>query len=341
MWIDTLMHEAEQRLSGPVLTYFRQGAGLGLSAAEAESHWNALRLLPHVLRDVSAVSTRTSVLGTEVGTPVLVAPTTLQRQAHEEGEAAMVQGATAANSLVCVSSNAGVPFEVLADSAPWWVQAYVLRDRQLTVDMLERARLAGAKAVVLTADTPVVGQKHSTGPSVWETVPPEHLLANIPGQVLEETRLDKAADLTPASIDWLRTTTGLPVVVKGVLRADDARECVAAGASAIWVSNHGGRQLDGAVATARALRPVVEALADTTAEVYVDGGIRNGRHVLTALALGARAVFVGRPALWALAVGGAAGVQRLLADFTSELAHAMALTGAPDLPSLTCDLVCD
>ncbi|MFG2227891.1 alpha-hydroxy acid oxidase [Streptomyces sp. NPDC048644] len=340
-WIDTLIHEAEQRLPGPVLTYFQQGAGLGLSAAEAENHWNALRLLPHVLRDVSAISTRTSVLGTEVATPVLVAPTTLQRQAHEGGETAMLQGAAAAGSLVCVSSNAGVPFEALAGPAPWWVQAYVLRDRQLTADLLERAREAGAKAVVLTADTPVVGQKYSTGPNVWETVPPEHLLANVTGQGLEESQLEKAADLTPATIDWLRTTTGLPVVIKGVLRADDARECVAAGASAIWVSNHGGRQLDGAVATARALRPVAEALADTSAEVYVDGGIRNGRHVLTALALGATAVFLGRPTLWALAVGGAAAVERALADFTSELAHAMALAGAPDVSSLTCDLVSD
>jgi 4-hydroxymandelate oxidase len=210
-WIDTLAHEAEQRLPAPVLTYFQEGAGVGLSAKEAEACRDALRLLPHVLRDVSAVSTSTSVLGTEVDTPVLVAPTTLQRQAHEEGEVAMLRGAAAARSLVCVSSNAGVPFKSLAGSAPWWVQAYVLRDRQLTVAMLERAREAGARAVVLTVDTPVVGQKHSTGPSVWETVPPEHLLANVDCQGLEETRLEKAADLTPATIGWLRDRTGLPV----------------------------------------------------------------------------------------------------------------------------------
>ncbi|SHL37569.1 4-hydroxymandelate oxidase [Streptomyces yunnanensis] len=338
-WMDTLAHEAEQRLPAPVLTYFRQGAGAGLSAAEAEAHWDALRLLPHVLRDVSVVSTRTSVLGSEVDTPVLVAPTTLQLAAHEEGEIAMLRGAAAAGSLVCVSSNAGVPFTSLADSGPWWVQAYVLRDRQLTVELLDRARQAGAKAVVLTADTPVVGQKYSAGPSVWETVPPEHLLANVDQQGVEAAQLEKAADLTPATIDWLRTTFGLPVVVKGVLRADDARECVAAGASAVWVSNHGGRQLDGTIATAGALRPVADALAGTDAEIYVDGGIRKGRHALTALALGATAVFVGRPTLWALTVDGAAGVQRLLTELTAELAHAMALAGTPDIPSLTRDLV--
>ncbi|WP_369355622.1 alpha-hydroxy acid oxidase [Streptomyces sp. cg2] len=337
--MDTLVREAERCLPASVLTYYQQGAGAGLSAAEAEACWDAVRLLPRVLRDVSAVSTCTSVLGSEVDTPVLVAPTTLQRQAHKEGEAAMLRGTAAAGSLVCVSSNAGVPFKTLAGSAPWWVQAYVLRDRQLTVELLDRAREAGARAVVLTADTPVVGQKYSTGPSVWETVPPDHLLANVDWQGVEETRLEKAADLTPATIDWLRLTTGLPVVVKGVLRADDARECVAAGASAVWVSNHGGRQLDGAVATARALRPVADALAGTGAELYVDGGIRHGRHALTALALGATAVFVGRPTLWALTVGGAAGVQRLLTELTAELAHAMALAGAADIPSLTRDLV--
>lgn len=338
-WIDTLSQEAERRLPPPVLTYFRQGAENGLSAAEAEASWDSLRLLPHILRDVSAVSTGTTVLGTEVDTPVLVAPTTLQRQAHQDGEAAMLHGAADAGSLACVSTNAGTPFKSLADSAPWWVQAYVLRDRQLTLELLDRAREAGARAVVLTADTPVVGQKYGAGPSVWENVPAEHLLSNVDWQDLEDWRLEKAADLTPATIDWLRTATGLPVVVKGVLRADDARACVAAGASAVWVSNHGGRQLDGTVATAHALRAVAEAVAGTGAEVYVDGGIRNGRHVLTALALGATAVFLGRPTLWALAVDGGPGVRRLLTDLTEELAQAMALAGTPDVGSLTPDLV--
>lgn len=338
-WIDTLADEAGRRLPEPVLTYFRQGAGRELTAGEAEASWDFLRLLPHVLRDVSTVSTRTSVLGTGVDTPVLVAPTTLQRQAHEEGEIATLRGAAEAGSLVCVSSNAGVPFASLTGSAPWWLQAYVLRDRALTVDLIARARDAGARALVLTADTPVVGQKYSTGRSVWETVPQDHLLANLDWERIREPDVDKADDLTPATIGWLRETTGLPVVVKGVLRSDDARECVAAGASAIWVSNHGGRQLDATVSTAKALRAVADALAGTGTELYVDGGIRCGRHVLTALALGATAVFVGRPALWALTIKGAPGVRQLIETLTAELTHAMALSGAPGIPFLTPDLV--
>lgn len=153
-WIDTLPREAEQRLPALVLTYSQQGADHGLSAAETEECWDSPRLLPQVLRDVSTVSTGTTVLGTEVDTPVLTAPTTLQRQANEEGEAAMLRGAADAGSLACVSTNAGTPFNSLAGFSPWWVQAYLLRDRQLTLELLDSAREAGARAVVLTAVIP-------------------------------------------------------------------------------------------------------------------------------------------------------------------------------------------
>lgn len=339
-WVDGLERMAADRLTEPVGRYFRQGSDLELSVREAGEAWDALRLLPHVLRDVSTVSTATSVLGADVATPVLVAPTTLQRQADPDGEVAMARGVAAADGLVCVSSNAGMPFGRLPETgARWWVQAYVTHDRALTVDMLAVAKEHGASAVVLTADTPVVGRRLDGGPSVWDTVPAEHLLVNVTRDGVQVHALDKAADLTPDAIGWLHDVSGLPVVVKGVLRADDARECVTAGASAIWVSNHGGRQLDGVVPTARALPRVADAVAGTGAEVYVDGGIRHGRHVFAALALGARAVFVGRPTLWALAVDGADGVRRLLDDLTGELAHTMMLAGTPALSDVTADLV--
>lgn len=339
-WIEALLASAEERLPAAVSAYFDQGAGHELTAREAAGAWDRFRLLPHVLRDVSSVSTGTRVLGTEVRTPVLVAPTTLQRQAHPEGEAATLRGVAEAGSLVCVSGNTGVPFEELTGLAPWWVQGYVLRDRGLTAELLHRARDAGARAVVLTADTPVVGQKAPGSDAVWADLPPGQLLANLSvPEHLPASALDKATDLTPDTIGWLREVTGLPVVVKGVLRPDDARDCVAAGADAVWVSNHGGRQLDGAAATAEALPAVAAALAGSGAEVYVDGGIRGGRHVLTALALGATAVFLGRPVLWALADGGATGVHRLLTGLTEELAHAMTLAGATDLVTLQPDLI--
>jgi 4-hydroxymandelate oxidase len=346
MDLDELRSRAVAKLPPPVSEYVSQGASAGLTARVAAQAWDGIRLRPRVLRDVSCVRTATHVLGQELDTPILVAPTTLQRAAHPDGEVATARGTAAAGSLMVVSSNSGSAFgDIAATGARWWLQAYVLRDRGLTTAMLQRGRDAGASAVVLTADTPVVGRKLNAGPPVWDVVPADFVRANIDAAGLPESALDKADDLTPDSIGWLHEVTGLPVVVKGVLRADDAATAVAAGAVAVHVSNHGGRQLDQAVATADALPGIAEALAGTGAEVYVDGGIRRAEHVLAALALGADAVFLGRPVIWALTAGGADGgggsdgVAWLLTTLTDELRHVMTLAGARDLSDLTTDLV--
>ncbi len=269
---------------------------------------------------------------------------------HAEGEAATAAGSAAAGSLYCLSSRSGTPMEkVAAAGGPWWAQVYVVRDRDLTAAFVQRATEAGAGALVLTGDTPVVGRKpRADALAVDVDVPEEYTRANLgwrgdgtdePGDSLPG--LWQAPDITLETIGWLRELSDLPVVVKGVLRGDDARGCVDAGAAAVVVSNHGGRQLDGAISTAAALPEVVAAVAGTGAEVYVDGGIRRGGHVLRALALGARAVFVGRPVLWGLATDGAEGVQTVLEGLTDELVHAMMLAGAPTLGRLTADLVTD
>jgi 4-hydroxymandelate oxidase len=339
-WIDALEQAAAEKLPEPVHRYFRQGSAGGVSAGEATAAWAAYRFRPRILTDVSSVDLSTTILGTPVDVPVLVAPTTLQRQANPEGEAAMSAGVAAANSILGVSSNAGTTFaDIGAAGAPWWLQIYVVRNRDVTLHMLDAAVAAGARAVVLTADTPVVGRKEDDGPTVWEVIQPGHLLANLDEDQYSNDDLAKADDLGPDVIGWLAERTGLPVVVKGVLRGDDAKRCADAGAAAVIVSNHGGRQLDGAIPTARALPEVAAALAGTNTEVYVDGGIRRGEHILAALALGARAVLVGRPALWALSVGGAAGVTRLIGDLGDELDHAMRLVGCPRVEDLTPDLV--
>jgi 4-hydroxymandelate oxidase len=280
------------------------------------------------------------VLGTPVDVPVLVAPTTLQRQADPDGELAMAAGVGAAGSVLGVSSNAGTTFAAIGQvGTPWWVQIYVVKNRDITLKMLDAAVAGGARAVVLTADTPVVGRKEDDGPTVWSVTPSDHLLANLAEGEYGDDDLDKADDLTPDVIGWLAERTGLPVLVKGVLRGDDAKRCSDAGAAGVIVSNHGGRQLDGAIPTAQALPEVAAALAGTSTELYVDGGIRRGEHILAALALGARAVLVGRPALWALTVGGSAGVTRLLTDLGDELEHAMRLAGVARLADLGPDLV--
>jgi 4-hydroxymandelate oxidase len=345
--IDELEEIATRCLPPEVSEYYRQGAFAGLTTSAAPAAWDRLRLRPRVLRDVSSVSTATKVLGHEVATPIMVAPTALQRGAHPEGEVATARAVAAAGSLMTVSSNSGSTFEdIAATGAQWWLQVYIRRDRGLTTAMLQRARAAGATALVLTADTPVVGYKWNAGVSAYDIIPAEFQRVNIDTAGLPDSAMDHADDLTPDDIGWLRDVTGLPVIVKGVLREDDARIVAAAGAVAVWVSNHGGRQLDQSIATAEALPGIVSALSDSSAEVYVDGGIRRAEHVLAALSLGARAVFLGRPVLWALAAGGdlhqggCAGVAALLSEFTRDLAHVMTVAGARNTAELTPDLVC-
>lgn len=339
-WIDELESRAEAIVPGPAAEYFRQGAGPGISASEAVAAWEAVRLRPRILRDVSRVSLTTTVAGQPVASPFLIAPSTLQRLAHPDGESAVARAAKASGSLMCVSSNAGTAFrDIGAAGAPWWIQGYIMRDRELSARLLYAAREAGATAIVLTADTPVVGHKETSGDSVWDLVSDDQLLANIDAERLDSGTLDKAADLTFADIAWLRDAVGLPVIVKGVLRGDDARACADAGAAAVIVSNHGGRQLDQAIPTARALPEVVAALDGTGVEVYVDGGVRRGVHALAALAMGARAVLLGRPVLWALAVNGESGVRRLLGDLDEELGHAMTLAGTVSIADIGADLV--
>jgi 4-hydroxymandelate oxidase len=344
--MDELCQIASSRLPPAVAAYYSLGSSEGISAAAAVAAWDRLRFRPRILRDVSAVSTATTVLGQELATPVCVAPTALHRAAHPDGETATAAGTAAAGSLMTVSTNSGMPFASIgATGVRWWLQSYVMRDRGLTRAILERAVEAGASAVVLTADTPVVGRKRDAAEKVWDLVPGEYQLANIDTSGLPADATEKAADLTPDTIGWLREVTGLPVVLKGVLHPDDARIAVAAGAAAVQVSNHGGRQLDQALATADALPDIVAAVADSGAEVYVDGGIRRAEHVLAALALGARAVFIGRPVLWALTAGGAAGeggsdgVATLLNGLTDGLAHVLTLAGVRSPAEISADLL--
>ncbi len=344
--MDELQRIATERLPAPVSEYFNQGAADGITAAAATAAWDRIRFRPRILRDVSSVSTATTVLGHDLITPVCVAPTAMHRAAHPMGEIATARGAAAVGALMQVSTNSGMTFEQIgATGVQWWLQSYVFRDRGLTRAILQRAVDAGASAVVLTADTPVVGRKHNASQSVYDVVPGEYLRANVDQGDLPDAAVEYADDLTPDTIGWLRDVTGLPVVVKGVLRADDARIAVSAGAAAVQVSNHGGRQLDQAVATADVLPEIVAAIDGSGAEIYVDGGIRRAEHVLAALALGARAVFVGRPVLWALtaggetAEGGADGVAGLLRGLTDEVREVMILAGARTVGEITGDLL--
>ncbi|HLN78769.1 MAG TPA: alpha-hydroxy acid oxidase [Nocardioidaceae bacterium] len=339
-WAEHLEDLAREVMPEPVHRYVRQGARDGISAAEAVAAWDRFRFLPGVLRDVTEVDSSTELLGTPVRTPFAIAPTTMQRAIHRDGELAMAHAAAASDTLMVVSSNAGTTFREIADTGvTWWLQVYIPSDRLVCKPLLDSAVEAGACAVVLTADSPVLGTKYDGGrETVWDVAESGWLHANFPEEYGEQPGHEKAADLGPQDIDWLRKTTGLPVVVKGVLRPTDARRCVDAGAAAVWVSNHGGRQLDRVASTADCL-PRVAAEVGRDAEVYVDGGVRNARHGLAALALGAKGVFLGRPPLYALAVDGQEGVVRLLDELAEELLESMRLAGCNRLGHVTADLL--
>lgn len=326
-WLDGLEERARAVLPAPLLEYVLQGARDGVAAGEATTAWQRVRFRPHVLRDVTDVDLGTTLLGRPTPVPWGIAPTTLQRAVHPDGEVAMARAARDAGSVMVVSSNAGSSFaDIGATGVRWWLQAYLPQDRSLAEPLLARAVDAGAEAVVLTLDTPVVGTKYAAGDQdVWDTVDPASLRVNFDPGYGDAAGAGKATDLGPADLAWLGQRTGLPVVAKGVLRPDDARRCVQAGAAAVWVSNHGGRQLDRAASTASCLEPVRSAVGAST-PVLVDGGIRSGLDVLAALSLGADAVFLGRAPLLAL-VEGQHGVARMLAELRRETLEALRLAG--------------
>jgi isopentenyl diphosphate isomerase/L-lactate dehydrogenase-like FMN-dependent dehydrogenase len=300
-------------------------------------------LRPRMLVDVSTVTTATTVLGMETSMPVLVAPTAFQKLAHPEGETATARGAEAAGTIFCLSTAATATPADIARAAPAvtrWFQFYWPPDRSLARELVARAADAGFGAVVLTVDLPLVGRRERdlrTRFAIPEQVRvPVYDAWDARGGATGAELLDRLVDpaLTWRDLEWLRSLTDLPLVIKGILTAEDAVLALEHGADAIVVSNHGGRQLDGVAASLDALPEVVEAAGDRC-EVLLDGGVRRGIDALKALALGARAVLVGRPALWGLAADGADGVQRVLELLRAEVELGLTLLGcsAPDAVS--------
>jgi 4-hydroxymandelate oxidase len=258
--------------------------------------------------------------------------------AHPDGERATARGAAAAGALMTVSTSASTSLADVAavePGAPKWFQLYRLHSPAHTADLAGRAGRAGYTALVLTVDLPAMGRRLRDVVNDF-SLPAGLPLANVPA----DAGVPRAPNpvWTLDDIGRFGDLSGLPVVVKGVLRGDDAERCVGAGAAAVWVSTHGGRQVDPVVPSAQALPEVVAAVGEEV-EVYADGGLRAGSDVLTALALGARAVFVGRPAVWGLAAGGADGVARVVADLSEELAHTMVLCGLPSVRDVPRDTV--
>lgn len=346
---------AREKLSREAYDYYAGGAHDEVSLRENRAAYDRLSLAYRVLVDVSRRDLSTSVLGQPVAMPVLVAPTAFHRLADPEGEVATARAAGAAGTVMILSTLSTSTIESVVDAAsgPVWFQLYVYRDRKATEGLVRRAEAAGCRALVLTVDAPLLGRRERDVRNRF-SLPPSLAVANllpegygdIPPAVADSglaayvsSFLDPA--LTWRDVTWLRSITELPVLVKGIVRPDDAVRAAEAGAAGVVVSNHGARQLDTSPATIDVLPEVVDALAAQghRIEVLMDGGVRRGTDILKALALGARAVLVGRPVLWGLAAGGEAGAARVLRLLHDELDLAMALAGAPTVADITRDLV--
>lgn len=339
---------AERVMERMAFDYYASGAADELTLRGNRAAYERLRLRYRVLAGVGERSLEVELLGQRLALPVLVAPMAFQALAHAEGELATARAASALGTALVLStlSNTALEDVVAASAHPVWFQLYVYRDRGATAALVRRAEAAGCQALVLTVDAPLLGRRerdvknrfhlppgleaknlHAAGYGALERVEHDSGLAAYVASLLDP-------DLTWDDLTWLRSLTSLPVLVKGVVRGDDAGLALDHGAAGVVVSNHGGRQLDTAVATIDALPEVVDAVAGRGA-VLIDGGIRRGTDVIKALALGADAVLLGRPALWGLAVDGQRGVTRVLELLRDEVDQALALCGARsprDLP---------
>lgn len=339
-----------RKLDAVTCDYYLGGAADEITLRENVAAWQRLRLLPRVLRDVSKRDLTTRLQGALIDLPVIVGPTAFQAMAHREGELATARAAAAAGTIMVLSTLANHSMAEVRAAAPGlrlWFQLYVYRDRGVTEALVEQARAAGVEALVLTVDNQIVGLRERdtrNGFRLPDNLPVRNLVPEGTAPPTGESGLAHYVaelfdpGLSWQDLEWLVSIAGMPVWVKGVLRADDARQAIDHGAAGIFVSNHGGRQLDTVVATANALPDIVKAL-DGQGEILVDGGIRRGTDVVKALALGAGVVGLGRPVLAGLAVKGCAGVAAVLAQLRQELDIALGLCGCGSLADIDATLL--
>ena len=338
-------------MTAQAFEYVASGAGKEQTLSRNRTAFDDITLLPHMLRDVSHIDTRLTLFGREHCSPILLAPAGYHRLAHPRGELETIDGANLVDCTVVASSFATVAFEEVQQQAhrPHWFQLYVQKDRGHTRELLARVLESGCEAICITVDLPVnssrdretrIGFELPAGMQRANLVQMGTALAQaahspVNGGIYNAVR---AADLTWKDIEWLRAFSPVPLLLKGILRADDAKQALAAGCDGLIVSNHGGRALDGVPATIEALPAIVEAVGDSM-KLLLDGGVRRGTDVAKALASGADAVLIGRPYLFALALSGAAGVAEVIQTLRTELQVAMGLLGVSNLAQLDRTLI--
>ena len=343
---------ARETMTESAYDYYAGGADDEVTLAANVDAFRRIALRPRVLVGSGSISTTTELLGLSLSMPIGLAPTAFNKLGHPEGELAAARAAGEAGTFMCCSTVSSTPLEDVAAAAtgPLWFQLYVYRDREVTRDLVRRAETAGCRVLILTVDTPRLGRRERNMRRPF-ALPDGVEISNLQrygtpealrwaGTATFGEYVHRLIDdtLTWESVDWLRSITRLPIIVKGILAPADAELAIAHGASGIVVSNHGGRQLDGSIATIAALPDIATAVKGRV-PILLDGGVRRGTDVLKALALGASAVLIGRAYLWGLAADGQAGVSRVLEMLRSELELAMALAGCKNVASITGDLV--
>ncbi|KAI0498713.1 hypothetical protein KFK09_019603 [Dendrobium nobile] len=338
---------AKEKLPKMIFDYYATGADDQWTLKENREAFSRILFRPRILIDVSRIDLTTAVLGHKISMPIMLAPSAMHKMAHPEGENATARAASAAGTIMTLSTFATSSFEEVSSTGPGtrFFQLYVLKDRNVVAQLVRRAERANFKAVVLTADTPVLGHREADVKNRF-VLPPSLIFKNFEG--LDLGKMEKTNDSGIASyfanqidrslswkdVKWLQTITSLPILVKGLLTQEDARLAIQNGAAGIIVSNHGARQLDFVPATITALEEVVKAV-EGRVPVFLDSGIRRGTDVFKALALGASGVFVGRPVVFSLAVDGEAGVRKMLQMLRDEFELSMALSGCTSLKQIT------
>lgn len=331
---------AKQKLSPEIYDYYAGGANDEVTLRENRSDYNSIKLCPRVLANVGSRDLSTTVLGQELSSPIMISPMGFQGAATADGELATVRVAQAFKTIMTLSTMSNVLLEdaIKITTQPLWFQLYIYKDRKITESLVKRAEYSGYKALVLTVDTPTLGKRERDVKNGFRL--PKNLIAsNLSDTGLENVSLDVQGSSIEAytnqmfdesisweDVEWLKSITTLPIVIKGLTRPQDAALAIEHGVSAIVVSNHGGRQLDTTPSTI-SLLPEIASFVDGRLEVFIDGGIRRGTDIVKAIALGADAVFLGRPILWGLAVDGEKGASRVMEILSQELDLAMTLCG--------------
>ncbi|MGZ6441838.1 MAG: alpha-hydroxy acid oxidase [Pseudobdellovibrionaceae bacterium] len=347
--LNELKSLARPRLTQMAYDFIDSGAEDEITLRHNQKSWQKIEILPQVLQGISEPQLSTNVLGEPIQFPILVAPMGFQCLAHPDGEVASAKGAAQAGTIFCLSTTATKSIEEVAQRSEGskWFQLYIYKDQALTKDLVQRAQAAGYRAICLTVDNSIEGRRERDKFNKFH-LPQGLTLANFKddsalrdiGHADKESALTTyiqklwKKDLSWKDLEWLKSFSPLPVVIKGILTPQDAKIALDHGVSGIVVSNHGGRQLDTVPGTAKVLPQIIEAV-DQRCEVLVDGGIRRGTDVFKALALGAKAVLIGRPIFWGLSVGGAEGVAEVLCHLRDELSITMQLAGCAEISKIS------